>query len=69
MTDLTLDAYQALPLGEIEERLLEERRKILGLEKGSAARTVAGSKGFFFVRMKGPFRAPRRCRTGEAGNC
>jgi len=69
VTDLTLDAYQALPLGEIEERLREERRTILGLDKGSTARTIADSKeGFLFDRMKGPLRAPRRCRTVEAGN-
>lgn len=53
VTDLTLYEYKALPLAEIEKKLREESRKIFGLGKGSAVRTVASSKGFFFVRMKG----------------
>jgi len=70
MTDLTLDAYNDLPLREIEEKLREERVKILGLEKGYTVRETAtgsshfkdtlrvsitaGDKGFLFTKLMRP---------------
>lgn len=69
MTDLTLDAYKALPLREVEKRLQEERIKILGLERGFAVRSVAFGKGLF-CRDERPFsdtKAMSSNRESESG--
>lgn len=54
MTDLTLDAYKELPLAEIEEKLREERIKILGPEKDATARSVARGKSSFLAKLIRP---------------